>query len=97
MSTNEERCGNCGTINEPGRDTCKHCHQPLTASAESGLRATIEAERHGGLLADDLDFAPGVEPGMSFPLGAPLGAGMVPDAVDNETDRPHEGQPQRHS
>lgn len=95
MSTKEERCGNCGTINEPGRDTCKQCHQPLTASAESGMRANIEAGGHGGVLANEPDFAPGVEPGMSFPLGSPLGAGMAPDAT--ETDRPHEGLPPRRS
>lgn len=96
MSTNEERCSNCGALNEPGRDTCKQCHQPLTASAESGIRANIDAQGHGGILAPEPHFAPGVEPGMSFPVGAPLGGTMATGDVSG-TDRPHEGLPPRRS
>lgn len=41
---NGERCSNCGTTNPVGQDTCVKCGQPLTASAEMGLRTNLEEQ-----------------------------------------------------
>lgn len=96
MTTNEERCGHCGTVNEWGRDRCKHCGQPLTASGENAMRESSAAGEHGGVLAPELDFAPSVEPGMSFPLGEPVVGAIEPmDEVESPGRR--EGLPQRRS
>ena len=51
MSTNPIRCGNCGTDNPPGADTCRKCGKPLTLSADEALRAEIAEENDEGLLA----------------------------------------------
>jgi zinc-ribbon domain len=53
MADNSERCSNCGTENPEGADFCVKCHQPLTASAEEGIRENQEAQEHGGLFAED--------------------------------------------
>jgi len=44
MSSNTVTCGNCGTENSPDEDFCTNCGQPLTQSAEEGLRENIEAQ-----------------------------------------------------
>jgi hypothetical protein len=51
MSTNPIRCGNCGTDNPPGTETCRKCGQPLTLSADEALRTEIAEENNEGLLA----------------------------------------------
>lgn len=50
MSSNATTCSNCGTENPPGRDHCVKCDQPLSASADEGLRANLDAQDRGGLL-----------------------------------------------
>ena len=49
MSSNPETCSNCGTENPPGEDFCVECGQPLTRSAEQGLREQSEAQHEGGV------------------------------------------------
>lgn len=67
-STNEERCGNCGTVNPLGQDTCIQCGQPLTASAETGLRTNLDAQGDAAVMGgrDDMTTmgtgSPGDEP-----------------------------------
>lgn len=50
MASNPISCSNCGTENPPDQDFCTECGQPLTASAEQGLRENEEAEDHGSIL-----------------------------------------------
>ncbi|HEY8598393.1 MAG TPA: zinc-ribbon domain-containing protein [Thermomicrobiales bacterium] len=50
MSTNEERCSNCGTINPEGQDKCVKCGMPLTASAEEALRTNLAAQQDSALM-----------------------------------------------
>ncbi len=38
MVANPTTCSNCGTENDQGQDFCTNCDQPLTASADQGLR-----------------------------------------------------------
>jgi len=47
---NGERCGNCGTINPVGQDKCINCGQPLTASADEGIRTNIAATNDESLM-----------------------------------------------
>jgi len=63
MADNSETCGHCGTANPVGQDFCVKCHQPLTASAEEGIRESVAAEDRdmlfgvGGMLMPG-DIAP---------------------------------------
>ena len=52
MSLNPVTCGNCGTENSPEEEFCTNCGQPLTASAEEGLRENLDAQDHGSLFDD---------------------------------------------
>ena len=96
MSGNTIECSNCGTVNEAGRDTCVQCGQPLTASADEGLRTQVAAQEHGGALAPEREFAPAVEPTMAGTFGAP--AVIDADPTDpGDLSQPHEGRPLRRS
>lgn len=53
MAANPTTCSNCGTENAPGQDFCTNCDQPLTASADQGLRENQAAQDRGGLIAGD--------------------------------------------
>ncbi len=57
MASNPETCTNCGAENRPGADFCAECGQPLTQSAESGLREQMDAQEEGGVygVGDDYD------------------------------------------
>lgn len=48
MASNPVSCGNCGTENPADQDVCAECGQPLTASADQGLRESEDAQEHGG-------------------------------------------------
>ncbi len=67
MTANATRCSNCGTLNEPGRDTCVKCGRPLTRSGAQELVSHQDAMDEGGLLASDhdpVDVGPGVGPAV---------------------------------
>lgn len=53
VASNPVTCSNCGTENPPGQDFCTDCDQPLTASADQGLRESEEAQDHGGVIGGD--------------------------------------------
>ena len=53
MASNPVSCSNCGTENPPGQDFCTECDQPLTASADEGLRENQEAQDQGGVIGGD--------------------------------------------
>jgi hypothetical protein len=77
MSLNPVTCGNCGTENSPEEEFCTNCGQPLTASAEEGLRENLDAQDHGGL------FDTGGTPGVGMVGGAGgLVAPLLPDDGD---------------
>ena len=65
MAGNPETCSNGGAENRPGADFCAECGQPLTQSAESGLREQQEAQEEGGVfgIGDDQDDQPNVDQG----------------------------------
>ncbi|HEY7030946.1 MAG TPA: zinc-ribbon domain-containing protein [Thermomicrobiales bacterium] len=67
MSLNPVTCGNCGTENSPDEEFCTNCGQPLTQSAEEGLRENIEAQDSPSLFG-----AGGAAPGPGV-----VGAGGV--------------------
>ncbi len=97
MTDNTERCGNCGTENPVGQDFCIKCHQPLTASAEEGIRENLDAQDGGGLFGRDgsLGTNVGLDVGV---MGG--GSGLPPnDLGDTSADDPmrHGGQPPRRS
>lgn len=99
MSANRVQCGNCGTENEANRDVCVKCGQPLTASAEMGLRTQLDAQDHGGLLGAEKDFSPAVGPEMTVAPGmvaGPVEALAVDPGSGAPSDQP-EGRPQRRS
>ena len=96
MSANKIECSNCGTVNEAGRDTCVKCGQPLTASADEGLRTQIGAQEHGAALAPEKEFAPAVEPAMANTFAAPALVDADPLNAE-EVPQPHEGRPARRS
>ena len=96
MSANRMECGNCGTVNEAGRDTCVKCGQPLTGSAEEGLRTQAGAQEHGSVLAPEKEFAPAVEPAMTNTFAAPALVDADPLNVE-EVPREQEGRPARRS
>jgi hypothetical protein len=66
-------CSNCGTENPPDQDFCKECDQPLTGSADQGLRENQEAQDHGGLLGGDSTGVGGLG-GVGSPLVTDIGA-----------------------
>lgn len=63
--SNPVTCTNCGTENPPDQDFCIECEQPLTQSAESGMREQIEAQEEGGVygIGDGGDDEPNVDQG----------------------------------
>lgn len=65
MEGNPETCSNCGTENRAGADYCSECGQPLTQSAESGLREQIDAQDEGGVfgIGEGHDVEPNVDQG----------------------------------
>ena len=89
MTANAMQCGNCGTLNDPGRDTCAKCGLPLTRSGAQGLVSHQDAMDEGGLLArdhDPADVGPGVGPAVR-PAIWPWPAESLPVA-GAEVDRP---------
>ena len=89
MTANLTQCGNCGTLNEPGRDACVECGLPLTRSGAQELVSQQDAMDEGGLLATDhdpLDTAAGVGPAVR-PAIWPWPAEPLPVA-GAEADRP---------
>ena len=60
MAENPVTCGNCGTENPPGADTCKECGLPLTRSADEAIVASEEAQAQGTVSANPLTGQPGV-------------------------------------
>ena len=93
MADNGERCSNCGTENPEGADFCVKCHQPLTASAEEGIRENLDAQDDGGL------FGAGGTPGTSAGLdtGVMGGGGMLMPFDTTPDDATHHGRPPRRS
>jgi len=63
--SNPVTCTNCGTETPPDQDFCIECDQPLTQSAESGMREQIEAQEEGGVygIGDGGDDEPNVDQG----------------------------------
>jgi predicted amidophosphoribosyltransferase len=49
MTSHPDTCSNCGTENRPSADFCSECGQPLTQSAESGVREQMQAQEEGGV------------------------------------------------
>ena len=96
MSGNTMECSNCGTVNEASRDTCVQCGQPLTASADEGLRTQVAAQEHGSVLAPAREFAPAVEPAMAGTFAAPALVDADP-LNEEEVPQQHEGRPLRRS
>ena len=93
MADNTETCGHCGTNNPVGQDFCITCHQPLTASAEEGIRENQDAQDHGGLFG----AGQGIGQGAGLDLGVMAGGGatLIPDdTMDNAT---RHGMPPRRS
>jgi hypothetical protein len=81
MSLNTITCGNCQTENPPDAEFCIECGQPLTQSAEEGIRENIEASDSPSLFghgAGAVVGAGGVIPagGLGQPVIVP---GDVPD------------------
>lgn len=76
MSLNPVTCGHCGTENAPEEDFCVNCGQPLTGSAEEGLRENLEAQDTGSL------FDHGGTPGVGM-VGGP---GAVPTPLLPDDD-----------
>ena len=96
MSANRIECSQCGTVNDPGRDTCAKCGAPLSASADEGLRTQVAAQEHGAVLAPEKEIAPTVEPTTAGTFGAP--ALLDADPTDQGAmSPPHEGRPLRRS
>jgi hypothetical protein len=93
MSANPITCSNCGTENPPGQDFCRKCHQPLTASAEEGLRESLDAQDRGGL------FGAGgtATQGSGLDVGVMGGGGSAAfDPARGVVDLPSTGDPERH-
>ena len=88
MTDNSETCGHCGTANPVGQDFCIKCHQPLTASAEEGIRENLEAEEQGGLF--------GAGQGAGLGLGG-LGGGIGLPLDTTSDDATHHWMPPRRS
>jgi hypothetical protein len=92
MADTTETCGNCGAKNPAGADFCIRCHQPLTASAEEGLRESLEAQDRGGL------FGAGGTQGQGAGLGlGVMGGGMLMPGDTTPDDATHHGMPPRRS
>jgi len=89
MQLNPITCGNCQTENPPDAQFCVNCGQPLTQSAEEGLRENIEAQDRPSL------FGPGpgtpgtgvVGAGGFVPAGG-IGAPLVPGGNVPDPDLP---------
>lgn len=73
-TTNEERCGNCGTINPLGQDNCIKCGEPLTASAGMAERANAEAVSDAAVMGGRNEITI-------------LGSGLTSADVDNDAAR----------
>jgi hypothetical protein len=84
MSLNPVTCGNCGTENSPEEEFCTNCGQPLTASAEEGLRENLDAQDTGGLF-DHGGVVPGV--GMAGGVG-----GIVTPLLPDDEPRDDRGR-----
>jgi hypothetical protein len=95
MADNTEVCSNCGTENPAGQDFCIRCHQPLTASAEEGVRENLDAQDRGGRLG----VGEGPGRGVGLDTGVMGGGGMlIPDEpLAPDDPRRHEGLPPRRS
>lgn len=79
MSLNTVTCGNCGTKNSPGAEFCAECGQPLTQSAEEGIRENIEAQDSPSLFGHGVPVGTGgvvAAGGLGQPL---ITTGDVPD------------------
>lgn len=69
MSANPVTCSNCGTDNAPGQDFCTECDQPLTASADQGIRENQQAENHGSVIVGDAAGLGGDAPPLASDIG----------------------------
>ncbi len=94
MADNAETCSNCGTENPVGQDFCIKCHQPLTASAEEGVRESRDAQDRGGLFGTGGTAARGTGTDVGI-----MGGGMLIPDEPTAGDDPmrHEGLPPRRS
>ena len=101
MADNGERCSNCGTENPVGQDFCIKCQQPLTASAEEGMRETLDAQGNDSLFGAGGAAAGGAggaaAGGTGLGLGAMGGGMMMPSDSPGGATMPDEGLPPRRS
>lgn len=69
MSLNPETCSHCGTENPPDQDFCIECGQPLSRSAEQGLRSQQSAQDEGGVygVGDDIGADEPIVGGVASP------------------------------
>jgi hypothetical protein len=84
MALNSVTCGNCRTENPSDADFCRECGQPLTGSAEEGLRESLDAQDHGSLIgAED---TPGLGVGGLGLIGGAggVGATLLPGDLDRD-------------
>jgi hypothetical protein len=93
MADNSETCSNCGTNNPEGADFCVECHQPLTASAEAGIRENLDAQGDDGLF----DAGGARAGGTGLGLDAMGGGMMMPGDSPGGASMPSEGLPPRRS
>ena len=93
MADNSETCSNCGTNNPEGADFCVKCHQPLTASAEEGIRENMDAQDSDSLFGAGTTGAG--RPGLG--LDAMGGGMMMPGDSPGGATMPSEGLPPRRS
>lgn len=78
-STNEERCGNCGTVNPIGQDKCIKCGMPLTGAAGQGLRTHLAIEDDAAVIGGSNEISG-------------LGSGLTSADMDDPS-RPGTGLP----
>ncbi len=73
MAANTTTCSNCGTENPPRQDFCVKCKQPLTGSADEGLRENLDAQDSGSFFGTGGTTARGSE----FDAGMVGGTGTI--------------------
>jgi hypothetical protein len=88
MADNGERCSICGTENPEGADFCVKCEQPLTASAEEGIRENLDVQDNDSLIGGG-----GAAAGTGLGLEAMGGGMMMPSDSPGGATMPSEGLP----
>jgi hypothetical protein len=86
MALNTITCGNCQTENPSDADFCRKCGQPLTASADEGLREHLEAQDHASLIGGKETPVLGVG-GLGL-IGGVSGSGNTLLPPDVDPDKP---------